>query len=106
MHDLEARLANRIQLTTDGHRVYVDAVESAFGSRIDCAMLVKMYGNDAEGEEFGEHRLIEALRRHRGESSQALVSVLLDEVRQFNPNEQQDDITLIVANCRESLEPT
>jgi len=60
--------------------------------------------NDS-GEEFGEQRLIEALQRHRGESSQALVSSLLDEVRQFNPNEQQDDITLIVANCRESLEP-
>ena len=60
--------------------------------------------NDS-GEEFGEQRLIEALQRHRGESSQALVSSLLDEVRQFNPNEQQDDITLIVANCRENLEP-
>jgi len=60
--------------------------------------------NDS-GEEFGEQRLIEALQRHRGESSQALVSSLLDEVRQFNPNEQQDDITLIVANCREGLEP-
>src|SRR5256886_8064083 len=60
--------------------------------------------NDS-GAEFGEQRLIEALQRHRGESSQALVSSLLDEVRQFNPNEQQDDITLIVANCRESLEP-
>ncbi len=57
--------------------------------------------NDS-GEEFGEQRLIEALQRHRGESSQALVSSLLDEVRQFNPNEQQDDITLIVANCREA----
>jgi serine phosphatase RsbU (regulator of sigma subunit)/catechol 2,3-dioxygenase-like lactoylglutathione lyase family enzyme len=59
--------------------------------------------NDS-GEEFGERRLIEALQRHRGKSSQALVSSLLDEVRQFNPNEQQDDITLIVANCRESSE--
>ena len=35
MHDFEARLRNRIQLTTDGHRVYLDAVESAFGSGID-----------------------------------------------------------------------
>jgi serine phosphatase RsbU (regulator of sigma subunit) len=60
--------------------------------------------NDS-GEEFGEQRLIAALRRHRGESSQALVSSLLDEVRQFNPNEQQDDITLIVANCQECIEP-
>ena len=50
MHDLAGRLANRIQLTTDGHRVYADAVESAFGSEIDYAMLVKLYGNDGETE--------------------------------------------------------
>jgi IS1 family transposase len=50
MHDLAGRLANRIQLTTDGHRVYVDAVDSAFGSEIDYAMLVKLYGNDRETE--------------------------------------------------------
>lgn len=50
MHDLAGRLTNRIQLTTDGHRVYADAVESAFGSEIDYAMLVKLYGNDRESE--------------------------------------------------------
>ena len=50
MQDLASRLANRIQLTTDGHRVYLQAVEDAFGSQIDYAMLVKMYGNDAESE--------------------------------------------------------
>jgi IS1 family transposase len=46
IHDLAGRLANRIQLTTDGHRVYADAVESAFGTDIDYAMLVKIYGAD------------------------------------------------------------
>jgi IS1 family transposase len=46
MRDLAGRLANRVQLTTDGHRVYLDAVESAFGSDIDYSMLVKMYGDD------------------------------------------------------------
>jgi IS1 family transposase len=51
MQDLAGRLANRIQLTTDGHRVYLDAVEDAFGSNVDYAMLVKMYGAaDREGE--------------------------------------------------------
>ncbi len=50
MHDLEPRLRNRTQLTTDGHRMYLDAIESAFGSGIDYSMLVKMYGNDAESE--------------------------------------------------------
>jgi IS1 family transposase len=46
MHDLASRLANRVQLTTDGHRVYLNAVEDAFGSEIDYAMLVKIYGHD------------------------------------------------------------
>jgi len=50
MDDLASRLANRVQLTTDGHRVYLNAVEEAFGSGVDYAMLVKLYGNDAESE--------------------------------------------------------
>jgi IS1 family transposase len=50
MHDLAGRLNHRIQLTTDGHRVYADAVESAFGSEIDYAMLVKIYGSDRGDE--------------------------------------------------------
>lgn len=58
---------------------------------------------NAAWEEFREQRLIEALRRDRGLSSQALIQSLVDEVRQFNPREQQDDITLIVAKCREGL---
>jgi IS1 family transposase len=45
IHDLASRLANRIQLTTDGHKAYLDAVEDAFGADIDFAQLVKMYGN-------------------------------------------------------------
>jgi IS1 family transposase len=51
MHDLASRLANRVQLTTDGHRVYLQAVELAFGNDIDYAMLVKLYSSDkGEGE--------------------------------------------------------
>ncbi len=50
MQDLAARLANRVQLTTDGHRAYLEAVESAFGVDVDYAMLVKLYGNDRETE--------------------------------------------------------
>ncbi|MDX6272024.1 MAG: hypothetical protein QOD28_3247 [Acidobacteriota bacterium] len=45
MNDLAGRLANRVMLTTDGHRAYLEAVESAFGSQIDYAMLVKIYGH-------------------------------------------------------------
>lgn len=46
MEDLASRMANRIQLTTDGHKVYINAVEEAFGGDIDHAMLVKQYGNE------------------------------------------------------------
>ena len=52
------------------------------------------------GEEFGEQRLIEALRRHRELAPQAVIASIVDEVRQFSPHEQYDDITLIVAKCR------
>jgi IS1 family transposase len=45
MDDLRARLANRVQLTTDGHRAYLEAVEGAFGGDVDYAQLVKIYGN-------------------------------------------------------------
>lgn len=50
MQDLASRLANRVQLTTDGHRVYLTAVEDAFGADIDYAMLVKIYGQDAAND--------------------------------------------------------
>ena len=44
MDDLRSRLANRVQLTTDGHRAYLEAVEGAFGGDVDYAQLVKVYG--------------------------------------------------------------
>jgi len=50
MDDLASRLTHRVQLTTDGHRAYLEAVEEAFGCDIDYAMLVKIYGEDPQGE--------------------------------------------------------
>ena len=50
MTDLKSRLANRVQITTDGHKVYLWAVEDAFGSEVDYAMLVKLYGADEEAD--------------------------------------------------------
>jgi IS1 family transposase len=44
MDDLAKRLTNRVQLTSDGHKAYLEAVEGAFGGDIDYAMLVKLYG--------------------------------------------------------------
>lgn len=48
IQDLSERLANRVQLTTDGHRAYLEAVESAFGDDIDFGQLVKLYGDAPE----------------------------------------------------------
>jgi len=65
--------------------LYTDGVTEAF--------------NEA-GEEFGDQRLVESLRLHRGQSPQAMVAAIADAVRQFSPHEQYDDITLIIAQCR------
>ena len=50
MHDVADRLTHRVQLTTDGHRPYLEAVESAFNEQIDYATLTKLYGSDPEDE--------------------------------------------------------
>jgi IS1 family transposase len=50
MDDLSRRLANRVQLTSDGHKAYLDAVDGAFGGDIDYSMLVKIYGKPWEVE--------------------------------------------------------
>lgn len=50
MEDLASRLSHRVQLTTDGLTVYLQAVEGAFGLDVDYAMLIKLYGSDPEKE--------------------------------------------------------
>lgn len=55
MYDLRDRLSNRVQLTTDGHKAYLVAVERAFEYDIDYAMLIKMYGSP-EGTSDNERR--------------------------------------------------
>jgi sigma-B regulation protein RsbU (phosphoserine phosphatase) len=54
--------------------------------------------NDA-GEEYGEDRLIAALRRYRERPSSALLASIADDVQQFSHNQQHDDITLVVSKC-------
>jgi IS1 family transposase len=48
--DLASRLKNRVQLSTDGHKMYLNAVEDAFGGEIDFGQIVKLYGNNPESE--------------------------------------------------------
>jgi serine phosphatase RsbU (regulator of sigma subunit) len=64
--------------------LYTDGVTEAFNS---------------DEEEFGEARLVEALRRHREKPAWSIVASIVEEVRHFGAEEQRDDITLIVAKC-------
>ena len=76
-------------------------------ARLSCGDTLVLYTdgvtesfNDA-GEEFGIQGLIESLDRHGSLSPRSAISGIVDEVRRFAPAEQQDDITLILARCRE-----
>jgi hypothetical protein len=61
MKDLAKRLMSRVQLTTDGHKPYLEAVEGAFGIDIDYAMLIKIYGQDVEGQKrYSPPKIIES----------------------------------------------
>jgi serine phosphatase RsbU (regulator of sigma subunit) len=65
--------------------LYTDGVTEAFNDR---------------GEDFGEQGLVESLRRHRTHGPQELLNGILEDVKQFSPHEQHDDITLLVARCQ------
>jgi serine phosphatase RsbU (regulator of sigma subunit)/predicted enzyme related to lactoylglutathione lyase len=84
-NDWNCGVEERELLPGDTLALYTDGLTEAF---------------NVEGEEFGEERLIEALRRRRELPSQALLASLVDDVRQFSPHEQHDDITVVVARCR------
>jgi serine phosphatase RsbU (regulator of sigma subunit) len=53
-----------------------------------------------QGDEFGEARLLETLRRHRHDEAPALVAAILEAAQEFSGSEQEDDITLVAARCR------
>ena len=54
---------------------------------------------NASGEEFGEQRLVEALRRNKAKPAQHTLSSVVEQIQRFSTSEQHDDITLIVAKC-------
>lgn len=63
--DLAGRLRSRVQLTTDGHSPYLQAVEAAFGDNIDYAQLVKVYGQTPEGQRRYSPPECVGCQRHR-----------------------------------------
>ena len=80
-HKWDCTLDERQLFPGDTLVLYTDGITESF--------------NDS-GEEFGDHRLIESLHRHRALSPTALIDSIVADVRKFNPRDQQDDITLIV----------
>ncbi len=80
----DCSIAEREIFSGDTLALYTDGITESF--------------NNA-GDEFGEQRLIEALRRNRDLSPEALLASIVDDVQHFSPYEQHDDITLIVAKC-------
>jgi len=52
INDLASRLSHRVQLTTDGHRPHLQAIEGAFGCEVDYAMLIKLYGNPPDDRRY------------------------------------------------------
>jgi serine phosphatase RsbU (regulator of sigma subunit) len=82
----ECSIAERQLCAGDTLALYTDGITESFNE---------------VGEEFGERRLIEALNRYRELPPQAVIASVVDEVQRYTPEEQYDDITLIVAKCRE-----
>ena len=91
MDDLAPRLAIRVQLTSDGHRPYLEAIEGAFGGDIDYAMLVKVYGAAPEGQRRYSpadlHRRAQASRR-RQSRPQAFQHVVCRAPKSQDPHGQ------------------
>jgi serine phosphatase RsbU (regulator of sigma subunit) len=85
--DWDCSMAECSLFAGDTFALYTDGVTESF--------------NDS-GEEFGEQRLIDALQKNCKLPPQALLDSIIDEVRRFSSREQHDDITLIIARCRES----
>jgi IS1 family transposase len=79
--DLASRLQNRVQITTDGHRPYLEAVEAAFGHDVDYAMLIKFYGNDPNAERRFSPPVVlaEEVRVVQGNPDRSLISTSIVE---------------------------
>jgi len=83
--DWECGIEERVLASGDMLALYTDGITESF--------------NQA-GDDFGERRLIDTLRSNRDRSPCEVIAAVVAEVQRFNPGEQQDDITLIVAKCR------
>ncbi len=85
MDDVAKRLANRVQMTTDGHKAYLEAIEGAFGGDIDFAQLVKMYGAAPDSNK-GRYSPADCtgIRKRRVEGNPAIEDVSTSHVERQN----------------------
>ncbi len=87
LSDVAARLANRVQLTTDGNRLYLNAVDSAFQGDVDYAQLVKQYGNETGPAEtrYSPGKCLGAIKQQvNGNPDMKLVSTAYAERQNLN----------------------
>ena len=84
MDDLRDRLANRVQLTTDGHKAYLEAVEGAFGGDVDYAQLIKLYGEAPDAEKRYSPATCIGTRKRRVEGSPDPAAVSTSYVERSN----------------------
>ena len=85
-NEWDCSIAERELFSGDILALYTDGLSESF---------------DSSGDEFGEQRLVQSLRRHRDLSSSAMLSSIVRDVQDFSVREQHDDITLIVARCEQ-----
>jgi IS1 family transposase len=93
IQDVADRVVNRIQLTSDGHKAYLDGVEGAFGADVDYAMLVKIYGASSESAK-GRYSPAECIcaQRHRIESK--------PDIAHVNTSTASANLTMRMSNRR------